>query len=241
MLIRVTTQCKMGCSHCLVDAQPNGAHIPLVTYLRSLDVSVGLGDPIVLLSGGEPTEHPRIVDLIREASRLFRWVGVLSNGLWLHHKDRAEELLATGANFQITNDPRFYPRRIPEVELETSQITYAYKIPTLTRLGRYQGPSNRMAPACFNLRSATHHFGSFVLAVQYLREQSHKFCTPSIDVDGTIRAGETPECYALGDIWSTEAKLTRATLAHDCDRCGLHERLPPDARKAIKHGHLPTR
>lgn len=225
----------MGCSHCLVSATPHGTHITPEVYRHALDVAVELGDPFVMLSGGEPTEHPRILDLIAEAAEYFPLVAVLSNGMWLHDPDRTAELLATKAHWQITNDPRFYPRRLPEVELETPLVTYEHKITTLVRLGRYRGYSNRLAPACYNLRSAVRHHRSFVLGVGFLRLH-HKFCTPSIDVDGVIRAGETPFCYSLGTVQSTEAELTAATLAHDCDRCGLHERLPENFRKVVAHG-----
>lgn len=233
MLIRVTMRCQMQCSHCLVDARPNGAHISLETFHQALEFSVRLGDPIILLSGGEPTEHPRIVELIREAQEVAGQVVVITNGMWLHDPIRTIELLATGANFQVTNDPRFYPHRLPEAELETEQVTYVYRVTTMTRLGRYRDESNRLGPACFNLRSGVHAFGSFGMGVSWLRWEARKFCTPSIDIDGTIRAGESSQCFALGSIWSGMAELTEATLAHDCDRCGLHGRLPPEAREAI--------
>lgn len=224
----------MGCGHCLANSTPEGSHVALETYTRALDVAAELGDPFVMLSGGEPTEHPRIVYLIREASRRFAFVAVLSNGMWTHNPKATAELLATGANWQITNDPRFYPLRLPEGELEDPRVTYTYQIPTLIRLGRWRGESNRLGPACYNLRSAVRHHRSFVLGVLFLRSQ-HKFCTPSIDIDGTIRAGESPECYPLGTIFDTNAHLTEATLRHDCDRCGLHERLPAGFREVLSN------
>jgi len=230
MLVRVTTQCAMSCSHCLARSSPQGAHITLETYRRALDVSTELGDSVVMISGGEPTEHPLILELIAEACDRSPLVLVLSNGMFLHDPARTAELLTAPAMWQITNDPRFYPRRIPEVELEDLKVAYVYKIPTLVRLGRWQGESNRIGPACYNLRSAVHWYGSFVLGVEFLRSL-RKLCTPSIDIDGTIRAGESPDCFALGTMWSTDRELTEATLSHDCDRCGLHDRLPPQLLK----------
>jgi hypothetical protein len=226
----------MGCSHCLANASPIGAHITPEVYRRALDVSTELGDPLVMLSGGEPTEHPLIELLIREAARRFPIVTVLSNGLFLHDTERTAELMALGVYWQITNDPRFYPRRLPEsVEwLEQGTVSFTEHIPTLVRLGRHKGESNRLGPACFNLRSATRQYGSFVQGVEFLRSQ-RKFCTPSIDVDGTIRAGESPECFALGTLWSSPGDLTEATLNHHCNRCGLHDRLPPNFLEAVRY------
>lgn len=235
MLIRVTTQCQMGCSHCLANATTEGTHVALDTYHRALDVATELGDSFVMLSGGEPTEHPRIVHLVREAAARFRFVVVLSNGMWTHNPEATAELLTTEAFWQISNDPRFYPLRLPPMELETPKVTYTHRIPTLIRLGRWEGESNRLAPGCFNLRSAVRHFRSFTLGVEFLRSQ-RKHCTPSIDIDGTIRAGESPACYAIGTIFDTEAHLTEATLAHDCNRCGLHGRLPSNLLGAVTNG-----
>jgi len=222
----------MACNHCFVNATPAGDHITNKTFLQALNVAVELGDPFVLLSGGEPTEHPRIVELIVEASKLFGFVAVASNGMWLHNPAATAELLSTEAHWQITNDARFYPLRLPKTELETPMVTYVYQVQTLQRLGRWRGPSNRLGPSCFNLLSAVRRLRSFTLAVGLLR-QFHKFCTPSIDIDGTIRAGESTECYPLGSVWSAETDLTKAAFAHDCDRCGLHHQLPEGHLRAI--------
>lgn len=230
MLIRITTQCQMQCSHCFVDAKPKGQMVNAATFVDALEWSAAL-DPLVLLTGGEPTEHHDVVPLIYQTKRKAPVVGLLSNGAFLSDSAKTEGLLATGVTIQVTNDPRFYPRGLPRV-LEHPQISYAYRVPTLIALGRWRGPSTRIAPGCYNLRSLTRHLGSLANAIRYLRA-NHKFCTPSVDPNGTIRAGESPLCYPVGTVWDSDRALTEKLLAHDCDRCGLHSELSRERRETI--------
>lgn len=231
MLIRLTNQCGMGCSHCLIDAKPKGDHIELDTFRDALEFAEYHNDPMVLLSGGEPTEHPQVVELTHMAKARLPVVAVISNGMFLADKALSTALLDTGASFQITHDPRFYPRKPPRVDHPL--LTYVDRVTQLDRLGRYKGESERIGPACFNLRSATREFRCFTAAVYFLRSQAQKHCTPSIDPDGTIRAGESSLCHPIGTIWNTDAEITERILDHDCDRCGLHARLPDNFLKAV--------
>ena len=64
------------------------------------------------------------------------------------------------------------------------------------------------------------------------------FCTPSIEVDGRLRAGETPSCYCFGHIRDPEPKLLRQLEAHDCDACGLHKYLEPALLAQVTGGRV---
>jgi hypothetical protein len=70
-------------------------------------------------------------------------------------------------------------------------------------------------------------------AIALLRK-SGKLCSPSIDVDGTLRAGETPECFGFGTVWTRHYRLVQRLRQHDCDKCELHASLTPERRGALQ-------
>jgi hypothetical protein len=59
-----------------------------------------------------------------------------------------------------------------------------------------------------------------------------KFCTPSININGTIVAGEAPSCAAIGRITDDPTTITKNVRELDCDNCGLSKNLPEELRKA---------
>lgn len=228
MLIRITNRCHMGCSHCLVDARPDGDHMTRSVFQKALDFA-GNTDGIVLLSGGEPTEHPDILDFIRLAKAAVPAsnVAMLSNGAFLRD---GRELLKEGIQIQVTNDNRYYPERVPYID--HPNLCYTFEIPTLIKLGRGRENSGQRGPGCFNFRRAMLITRNLPRATALMRG-SARFCSPSIDVDGTLRAGETPECFPFGSIWTPHYRLVQELRRHNCDRCGLHDNLTPDRRGAL--------
>lgn len=99
-IVEVTDHCNLECPICIVDNH-YAHHIELDAFRRIVDALVqneGVCESIAL-SGGEPTSHPAILDLIDIATRPeIGRVVVITNGLRLG-KDRkfAEALKARGA------------------------------------------------------------------------------------------------------------------------------------------------
>ena len=85
-------------------------------------------------------------------------------------------------------------------------------------------PSNRVSPLCFNLRSSVRSYRNLTLAIACLRQYG-KFCTPSISVDGTVVAGETPFCQEVGTIFSSELDLLDGIIHVSCNECGTWKNL----------------
>jgi len=236
MLIRVTNACTMGCAHCIVDARPDGEMMTRETFDAAVDLCYRLGDPILILSGGEPTGHPHLLDLLKSVRKHFETavVYILSNGEFFYERDRAwaDALLSSVDGVQVTNDARYYPREVkpfthPKVKHETA-------IRRVTPLGRAKGrplPEGCRGPQCFNLRSATRALG-LALSVGYVRSRGF-FCTPSIDVDGTVRAGESPYCSNIGDASSSISELEAGLSNPPCNACGAASTLNYEARLAI--------
>jgi len=219
----------------MVCANPDGEHMSLETFAKVLGFVVRYPLEVLMISGGEPLDHPdffKMVEMAKECE--LPLILILSNGMFAEDDELLEKVKALELPVQITNDPRFYPKRVKRIDHPL--FTYEDTLRVLTPLGRAKDNDvnidGRFAPMCFNLRSIVRSLGSFSSALLYLR-QSAKFCTPSINVDGSIVGGESPTCYKIGTVESTEEELVENLLSVDCNRCGLEDGLEDKYREAI--------
>lgn len=236
MLVRITNRCRMGCSHCMVEAGPDGDHMSLETFKKVVDLIERHDLMLLMISGGEPLEHPQFFEMIKLARSLPVKM-ILSNGMFLEDESLRDRVLALDLPVQITNDPRFYPRRVPIIQ--HPNVMYEDHIRTITALGRAVENdipnTNRIAPMCFNLRSIVRQFRTFWPAVLQLRTMQ-KMCSPSINVDGSIVCGEAPSCFKIGTIESSDEELVQNLLSMDCNQCGMESQLEDRYRQAIGLG-----
>jgi len=239
MLLKITTKCDMGCTHCMEDALPEGEDMSMETFLKAKAFieRTYQSIKIIMLSGGEPTGHSMLLDFIE---LLRGWhVIVLSNGSFLNNLNSrvTTGLLFSGVTIQIYNDPMYYPSRIPFIN--HPRIVYGDKINMLSPFGRAVKngfTSPRQSPVCFNLRSCARTLKDFSEAVLSLR-MSGKMCTPSIDVQGNVIAGESRFCNKIGTVESSNEELLENLLNMECNKCGLENKLQPMLRNVI-HGKV---
>ncbi len=104
-LIEVTDECDLGCPVCYADSG-SGEFRTLETIEHMLDFAVesAQGKPEILqVSGGEPTMHPQIMDILRAAmARPFKYVMLNTNGLALQNgKIDVAELARLGNGFEV--------------------------------------------------------------------------------------------------------------------------------------------
>ena len=105
VVMEVTTACDLHCPVCYADAGVAEYH-SLETIEQMLDAAVtsANGRPEILqISGGEPTCHPRIMDILHAArARPFKYVMLNTNGLSLQNGgiDLAE-LARLGRGFEV--------------------------------------------------------------------------------------------------------------------------------------------
>ena len=223
MLVKITTQCQMGCSHCMEEAMPVGEFMSLDVFQKTLAFMYNTygGIKIIMVSGGEPTEHPEIQKILE---LLKGWnVILLSNGLFWENQELRDMILAHDVMIQVYNDSRYYPRRVEPIH--HSKVLYADKINLLTPFGRARGMrSDRMSPLCFNLRSLCRVLRDFPEAVMNLR-MNGKMCSPSIDIHGNVIAGECRSCHKIGTVESSPEEILQNVLSMTCNRCGLEDNL----------------
>jgi len=115
------------------------------------------------------------------------------------------------------------------------QLMYETRIRMISPFGRAvinKIPMNRQSPTCFNLRSICRRFRDFKYSMAQLRGLL-KFCTPSINIDGTIAAGENNGCTTIGTVTDNNLVLTNRLCSMTCRRCGLVDNLIPELKKVI--------
>lgn len=261
MLIKVTNYCSMGCSHCMENSTVAGEHMTRDVFARALDLSHRLEaraldagcPPLLLLSGGECTEHPDIAAMIAEVIRQG-WIPLLiTNGMWLGNDELRASILRREwprMFVQVTNDPRFYPTAPPR--FDDSRITYVDSLTHLLPLGRLKlrkAPLDlpvRGAPSSFNLRSATRSLGDVRAALAVLRAPTRatpagKQCSPSFSSNGELVAGESGMCFVVGNVDSSPEQITRNLIAMNCNRCGLVDGLTQEQKVAIGEARIVLR
>ncbi|WP_378955814.1 radical SAM protein [Pelosinus sp. sgz500959] len=76
MYIQITTRCNFHCPHCWQEANEIGEDMTMATFRKAIALSKGN----VVLGGGEPTIHPRFMDMLRYAKDHKQRITVITNG-----------------------------------------------------------------------------------------------------------------------------------------------------------------
>ena len=132
MILAITDKCSMGCSHCLSDCSPDLGHTTFEQFKKNLEwcFNPKLFAHPILISGGEPFEHPEIKNILEYTAerynkiilsqdikmpRLPKQIVVITNGLrlvedfdfcsWYRYFTKKNSWLLT----QITNVEEYYP------------------------------------------------------------------------------------------------------------------------------------
>ena len=243
MLLKITERCSMHCSHCMNRSDENGPHMSFETLQQAVRKLNELPCQVLILTGGEPTEHPELLSFAEYLSKNLSYLNrrsiiLATNGLFLaDHIETARRLYRLFPRFhiQVTNDRRFYPKDIDERKpfFHLKYVMVCRSIQTIMPQGRALDnhiPTNRNSSTCINCRSFIHQLPeSTIEATITALEQYQKYCSPAIGVDGLIRAGESSLCPAFGSVYDSNAVLSRNLRHFQCNRCwdaGLNHNLP---------------
>jgi MoaA/NifB/PqqE/SkfB family radical SAM enzyme len=80
--IVATRRCNLACTYCN-EFDAVSAPVPLAEMLRRIDLLAGLGTTIITISGGEPTLHPDLDEIIRHIRRRGAIATLITNGYLL--------------------------------------------------------------------------------------------------------------------------------------------------------------
>jgi hypothetical protein len=202
-----------------------------------------VSDPmLVLVSGGEPLEHPNFFDMV---NRIKKTMGVLnsetsrivvtSNGMFTKDKDLLNKVCNLGVNIQIVNDAKYYPIKIEDPKRKNI-LYFDYMAGKLIPMGRALSNNleiTRQSPQCFNLRSFARTLRLPLPLVIKMMEARGKFCTPMISIDGGIMAGESSLCPPFAYVDASMDKITSNLNNFTCNKCGLMKNLDKNYLTAI--------
>ena len=221
MLIQITNRCYEGCAHCMQCSDHKGEHMDFDTFKRTVKFGAFLGCAAFIISGGEPTEHPKFLEFCQYLDRFIvknkmtAAISVTSNGAWFPtKKDMVMQLskLHSFAGMQVYTNPKWYRsadfilehqdeiNSIPGVTIDTTDIR------SMQDLGRARAcdkaqvevDSNRYHMSCLN---------SHLLFKQISPSQKLKglirpgiMCKPMIDFKGDVHMSESWLCPSFGNV-----------------------------------------
>lgn len=106
--IDVTTDCNLDCVTCYYRESSENrpalcdSNLPMAQFERAMDKVAAAGFREIYILGGEPTLHPRIVDMLESAMSLpFEKVLLVTNGLRLADRDFCRRVAASGAHIVV--------------------------------------------------------------------------------------------------------------------------------------------
>ena len=83
-ILHINENCSLQCPICYADAEPKGWRMTLEDLRKRAARIQQIRPSLVSLSGGEPTEHENILEIVRILAREFRFkVSILTNGVRL--------------------------------------------------------------------------------------------------------------------------------------------------------------
>lgn len=235
MLIKITSKCSMGCSHCMNNATKNGLDMTFST-LRQVVKRINEFNPSTLIiSGGEPTEHEYFYDFMFYLSKKAmknRKVTITTNGKYFEsHVDVVKDLKRRINNLeiQVSNVPGLYPVDL-NLTSELYNLPYVYisrMLEAMQPLGRASSNHleyNSKCSSCFNFRLVRGQLSLInsdytMHDVINTLEKSNKFCTCTIKSDGTFTAGESDLCMSYGDVYTNEKQLLNNLKNLECHQC----------------------
>ncbi len=97
--LRTTKRCNNHCIFCHDSEVQNGEIIGTETLKKEIKSAFDSGYTRLILSGGEPTIHPDIIELIKFAKKSgFRWIQIISNGRMFAYPDFTSRAVLSGLN-----------------------------------------------------------------------------------------------------------------------------------------------
>lgn len=248
MLVKITDKCSMGCNHCMSDCTPSGQHMSFEVLKDVVKFRNIYGGPIMLLSGGEPTEHPNFKDFLKYTllnTSSDSKIIVTTNGLWLTENvsyiKEINEKYSYKCEFQVVVDDRYYPIHVDESSevFKLSNVHLCRDVMNIYPQGRALKnnlPFRAKASKCFNLRAMVKQLkGRSLIDVFSMMNVRGFFCTPNIDINGSIKLGESSLCPVCSSIYESEENILTAIEKFQCHSCDfINNNLPPEYKKFVE-------
>lgn len=247
MLLGITNTCHMGCPHCFQCSTDAPQHMDQKTFEMAFNFIKWSGAKIILVSGGEPTTHPKWKDVVSRflADKSFFSVILLSNGSWLGDGTGTEKeivnLLEEHDNFhvQISSINGIYKsheRTVKEVRRFFGsdgrtgtgikrRVSFETGPLHMIELGRAKDNEEVVKAARSDPASTSSCFASALVSAQTefrnaisILEIRGKFCHPLIDWKGNLHWSESWTCPSFASVFESFEEIGRK--AHEWRPCG---------------------
>ena len=242
MMLQVSNRCRMMCPHCMDDSRPDGGLMDMHTLRNALAFASAAKLRHVVISGGEPTEHPDLLNFCKEVSKAGLAFSLCSNGMWLGDEKaewRAERIakLRGFVGMQIYSNPKWYRihndtvarYRVQEQRWRGLGIGLDLNdIRSMSDIGR----ARTCEAAMEEVRRSKYHnmcLTAHLTAVQSgsleqffrLMLSQFKSCTPMVDWKGLFHMSESCLCPHIADINSDspETIWERMRSSRPCGGC----------------------
>lgn len=247
----------MGCPHCMEDAREAGAIMDLHTFKRAVGFGMYLGTPAYILSGGEPTENPCLLEMcgwLSDVLRGTRYVfSIVSNGMWLKEPQKWQRIETIGklpscAGIQVYTNKKWYKEydyvvehkaeyeKFPKIVVDIDSPIYMQDLGRAmwNHEAQMEVINNPHFMSCLNSALLAHQtdnpqiFGCLQFTTQM-------FCKPSVDALGNVHMSESRLCPNVGNviydsfdiIWKNMRKFK------PCGRCFLYKKFLESDRPDI--------
>src|SRR6201996_2540685 len=109
-------RCNLACTYCN-EYDDNSKPVPIDEMLRRIDHLGRLGTSVITISGGEPTLHPELDDIIKRIRKTGAIAGMITNGYFLM-PDRIERLNKAGLDHMQISIDNVQPDEISKKSLK---------------------------------------------------------------------------------------------------------------------------
>lgn len=241
--------CMMDAKPTGVDAgmATTAAFVDFANSLGTIKWGISGGEPT------EHPEFIRHISYIVEKAQEKATIVLITNGQFFVSNEPLVRALSTYQNnvSDTINGFGFFIQvsAIPELYSKTRETVRAVKqysdlfvkgtveiidkLTVMDSVGRAKGKDwshlgslfERTAPNCINifLMVKSGKFKTLKEAMVYYEAHSSNFCKPSVSPFGEVRAGESPECFKIGNIHEDTHKdmFNRIWEGNPCGNCGL--------------------
>lgn len=230
MLIQITNTCHMLCPHCMQRSDVTPMHMSMENVELCARHAEQLGVNSILISGGEPTEHPQFKEIVKRFIN-FPFVAIISNGDWADNLEMVKTmrwlLSYKNVSLQITNIKGLYPREVnlskirtlfPNVAIEQTDLNMMVSLGRATEHEEYLEAARKhpFTTSCFSSALTSAQL-PYAYAVKNM-EIRGKYCHPLIDWQGGMHWSESWLCPKFAHI--SEPMDEIAEKAHRWRPCG---------------------
>lgn len=242
MMLQITNRCRMMCPHCMDSATPDGGLMDERTFDNALKLAVENGCMHLSISGGEPSEHPLLLDFCKRVNKASIAFSIMTNGMWLgdEKKEWVFERISKMRTFcgvQVYSNPKWYRLHDETVRKWTAQesrwraqqiMLDTEDILNMSDVGRAkecpdaiaETKSSKYRNMCLPAHVMAAQVGSLRELFSIILAQN-RFCIPLVDWRGDFHASESWLCQSFGNVNCDSAETLFANLkaGRPCGGC----------------------